>query len=241
MEKIAAALLLLSLWAPLRGEEKSPADLFREANASYQKGDYAAAKESYEKLSSEGWAGSALNYNLGNACFRLGQFARARLWYERALEEAPRDEDLRHNRDVARARLGITDEEDPGVLAAWVGPLSIFFAALNFLFFGLLCWGLFHRHEGLWWGRAAAGVLLLGAGAALLAAKTEARRDWGVAMARIEARAGPGENQAAAFILPEGRRVELLGGEGDWVEIGVPAQGLKGWALKSTVEAVRRS
>jgi tetratricopeptide (TPR) repeat protein len=235
--KIAAALLFLASAAWAGADDAT--SRFREANAAYGKGDFAAAKDAYERLAAEGWGGTALYENAGDACYRLGQAGRARLWYERALAADPGNEDARHDRDVVLARLQITDEDPAGPLAPWTGAAAGLFTTAGLLFFGLLTWGLFHRGgEALWWGRLAAGVLWLGAGVFFAAAQNQAATPAAVATGRLEARAGPGENQPVSFVVPEGRRLALLESAGDWVAVGLPSQGLKGWVRRGEAEPV---
>ncbi|MCX5796349.1 MAG: SH3 domain-containing protein [Elusimicrobia bacterium] len=51
-----------------------------------------------------------------------------------------------------------------------------------------------------------------------------------------ELRSGPGENFNVSFTVPEGRRVQILGSDGAWVELGVLKEGVKGWLPAAAVE-----
>jgi len=56
-----------------------------------------------------------------------------------------------------------------------------------------------------------------------------------------EVRSGPNTSYPANFTVPEGRRVLILEEQEPiqgWLEIGVPAEGLKGWAPDSSVEVI---
>ena len=82
----------------------SPTDLMAEANAQYERGEYADAAQQYEALIDSGYEDAALYYNLGNAYFKNGDLGRAVLNYLRAEELSPRDPDIRANLEFARAR-----------------------------------------------------------------------------------------------------------------------------------------
>ncbi len=215
------------------------ADLFELGNAAYQAGDYKTAQGHYEALVAEGRGGAALYYNLGNVYYRLGQMGRARLWYERALDAAPRDEDARFNRDLVRERVGETETAGDG-LGSLSGAVWAAATAVNVLFFGLLAVGLYREEEWIWWGRWALGLLWVGVFAAAVAAQRHASVSYAVVVdARAEARTGPSAQEQVGFVAPEGHRVVLLDTLNDWVQIGVPAKGLKGWVPTNSIETVR--
>lgn len=215
-------------------------DTFEQGNKAYQAGDFATAKERYEQLASEGNGGLPLSLNLGNTYYRLGQMGLARLWYERALETAPRDEDARYNRDLVSERVGEKDVPAEG-LGRVAGLLWIFASVANLLFFGFLALGLSQDSEWIWWGRWVLGILFAVLLAAALAAQKQMAVPYGVVIVnRAEARTGPSAQEQVGFVAPEGHRVVLLDRINDWVQIGVPAKGLKGWVQKDAVEPVTR-
>jgi tetratricopeptide (TPR) repeat protein len=228
--------LILALSLSVAAFAAAP-ELFDSANASYEKGDFTAARDAYEGLIGQGLGGFSLYYNLGNTYYRLGQVGRARLWYERALRENPRDEDARYNLDLVRSQI---QDQEPGSHALprlGSGALKAL-PPLNLLFFILLGLALFREEEWLWWARWIAGLLF--AAALALAAVTSSQRNQvhGVVLeSRAEVRAGPGTDYRVAFTVPEGRKVVILSA-GEWLEIGVPEKGLKGWARKASVEPI---
>lgn len=215
-------------------------EAFEQANKAYQQGDFAAARESYEHLTGAGIGGVTLCYNLGNAYYRLGKMGQARLWYERALEASPRDEDARYNRDLVRERVGETEGTNDG-FKELSGALWVAASVANLLFFVLLSLGLYRETEWVWWGRWFTGILFAILLSAAIAAQRQASVRWGViTVERAEARTGPSAQDQVGFVAPEGHRVVLLDNLNDWIQIGVPAKGLKGWVLSAEVEPVRR-
>ena len=74
------------------------------ANRLYEDGQFAQAAQAYQQLADQGFADSALFFNLGNAYFKQGDYGRAILNYRRAEQLAPRDEDIAANLALARAQ-----------------------------------------------------------------------------------------------------------------------------------------
>jgi tetratricopeptide (TPR) repeat protein len=236
MRRFFLLLPLLVLAGNLFGKTS---ELFDQGNKAYQAGDFATAKERYEGLVKEGNGGVALSLNLGNTYFRLGKLGQARLWYERALEAAPREEDARYNRDIVRERVGEKETATDG-LRSLAGLLWILASVANLLFFALLAWGISRESEWIWWGRWVLGLLFAILLTAAIAAQRQMAVRYGVVIVdRAEARTGPSAQEQVGFVAPEGHRVVLLDRLNDWIQIGVPAKGLKGWVPLSTVEPVR--
>lgn len=236
MRRIFGTLAMLVFGGTLLA--KSP-DLFEQGNKAYQAGDFATAKERYEDLTKEGNGGLALSLNLGNTYYRLGKMGQARLWYERALDAAPRDEDARYNRDLVRDRVGEKETANDG-LRSLAGILWILASLANVLFFALLALGLSRESEWIWWGRWVLGLLFAILLTGAIAAQRQMSVRYGVVIAdRAEARTGPSAQEQVGFVAPEGHRVVLLDRLNDWVQIGVPAKGLKGWVQSADVEPVR--
>lgn len=214
-------------------------DVFEQGNNAYQAGNFAEAKERYESLALAGNGGLALSYNLGNTYYRLGKMGQARLWYERAVEAAPRDEDARYNRDLVRERVGENETATDG-LRSLAGILWILASVANLMFFALLAMGLFRDSEWVWWGRWVMGISFVVCLTAAWAAQKQMAVPYGVVIVdRAEARTGPSVQEQVGFVAPEGHRVVILDRLNDWVQIGVPAKGLKGWVSHNTIASVR--
>lgn len=233
---LAAALALPAAAAP-----------YDDAKAAYDAGDYDRAASAFAALSAASPGDAALHYDLGNALLKSGRLGRASASYQRAFDLDPRDGDGRHNLDFVLKRSG-EELAPPGV----PGPA---FAAFTALSSGELA--------GLHWLAAWAAMIL--AGLSLLGgpARREALRDWlygaaaawllfglwwaglravlppgrGVIVAgRAELRNGPGEKFTVGYTAPEGRRVRVLSESGEWLEVGLLKEGVKGWILASSVE-----
>lgn len=221
----------------------APADPFTRAGAAYEKGNFAEALRLYGQAAAAGPLTPALAYNMGNAHFRLGRRGQAVLWFERARALAPRDEDVRFNLRVARSHLADEGGSAWETLDRILGPgeLPWAVAALAWLFFVPAGLALLGRVP--WSGARRVAVpagILLALCSVWLALRVRALAEpWAVVTSPVaEARSGPGENNPVGFTVPEGRRCLLTGLRPGWLEIGVPAQGLKGWVVEGSVELV---
>jgi len=224
---------------------------FEEANALYRDGKYAEAAAAYQKLLAQSKPSAALHYNLGNAYFKTGasgDLGRAVAEYWRAYRLDPRDSDIRANLDFALKRSGesLVPAGIPPVLHAafhWFGEGEL----LGLQWIGLWAALLLAAASLAWPARMSRRrPILIGAAAfwAAVAAWWGLRRAAqvqgpGVVLEdRVEARSGPGANFPVSFDAPEGRRVSILSESGDWLEVGVLKEGLKGWVPAKAVERI---
>jgi tetratricopeptide (TPR) repeat protein len=220
---------------------QSPAETLAEARAAYDRGDFTAAVAAFQTLLGQGLESPELYYDLGNAEFKAGQLGRAIAAYRQALRRDPQDEDIRYNLNFARSYVRQpADRSGPlaraaGKALAWFPSDTLALAALAcYLALAVLGAALLltrGRVTALRWAAAAAGVLFV-LTAAWASARLWADRNqrWGVVVAsQAEARNGPNASYQVGFLVPEGREVRILGREGEWVAIGLPAEGYKGW------------
>ena len=243
---IHRTLPLLLLFAPAWGQS------WNEANELYRKGKYAQAAESYQTLLRENPSNPYLHFNLANSYFKEGSNAglgHAVIEYWRAFALNPRDGDIRFNFDFALKRAG--ESLVPGGVPESFHRLFYLLSESELL--GLAWLG--------WWA-----ALLLASAAFLLEERRKTRlRPWIVAGAAVwaisgtwwgfrrmadlpnpavvvetgaEARSGPGSNFSVTFNPPQGRRISILSRQGDWMEIEMIKEGLRGWVPVKSVERV---
>lgn len=244
----AALALVLAALVPAghaagAGTGENAAELLLQANQAYEAGDFKRALARYRRLVEENGAGAAVAYNLGNTHYRLEDRGRAILWYERARRLDPRDEDIRHNLKLARSAL----QDEPA--SAWEAldlaltprELPAVTAFLAWLLFGVAGTALW---LGIAWPRVriavcACALLLAAAGAWWALREQHAARPWAVILdPAVEVRSGPGTQYAVGFTAPAGRRALILNRRPGWVEIGLPAQSLKGWVKDGSIEKI---
>jgi hypothetical protein len=192
------------------------------------------------------------HYNLGNAYFRLnapGALGKSISAYQKAFSLNPRDPDIRFNYDFALRRAGerliapgtpaglhvlfyaLSTPELAGLqwLGFWAALFLGAFYMLNesrqskirpWLISATFYWGIF----AMWWG---------------LRFSSEDRSPGVIIVQDAEVRSGPGANFPVSFKLPEGRRISKLDRKGDWIEIGVKLEGLKGWIDASALNSIK--
>lgn len=224
---------------PLHAQEAP----LQQANALYLEGKFSQVIEAYQNLLNADADNPTLHYNLGNAYFKSNQLGKAVAEYQRAYDLYPRDSDILFNLEFALNRSGenLTSADIPRALYRAFTFFSLKeLEGLTWAFYWALllslCLWTLRRSEkikswtfaflalslfwGSWWGlrKTAAGGPL----AVTLSSNSEVRN-------------GPGENFSAAFTLPEGRRLQILSERGDWLEVGVLKEGVKGWIHKESV------
>ncbi len=230
----------------LLGEETyvSPQDIFQKANSAYEKGDLGLALESYDALVRQGFESSSLYYNLGNVHYRRGERGKAILWFERASRMAPRDSDIQFNLSLARSH--IREDENNFIRKIFLtftnNELSWIVLVVSWLFFLVLGGVILGWIKSETWPTTYlwfCGMILL-VSIGWLSANTYILRDpIGIVVAPPgEVRNGPGLEYAVGFTIPEGSKVYIMNKRPDWIQVGVPQQGLKGWMPAKEVEAV---
>jgi hypothetical protein len=227
------------------------------ANQLYESGQYAQAAQAYQQLVDQGYADSALFYNLGNAYFKQGDSGRAILNYLRAERLAPRDPDVEANLTLARAQIvdqleGLSNDNGLfGNLATLTGDwltlneLAMITLGLWVLFaFLVIGFNGSKRGSGLREGLAYALVvasLLLAVGVVGLASRlhiANVRSEAVVVAQEVTVTSGPGSQYVTEFALHSGTEVSLVETRENWVRLVVADGELQGWVPASAVEAV---
>jgi tetratricopeptide (TPR) repeat protein len=238
---VIIALLAAALCLP------AAASPYEDAKAFYDAGRFDQAAAAFKALSAQNPRDAALQYDLGNALLKSGSLGRASAAYQRAFDLDPRDGDGRRNLDFALKRAG-EELAPPGVpplaFAAFTALSSRELGGLHWLAAwltlilagGALFWTGARRADlmvplsvcaaawiffGLWWA-GLSSVLPPGRGV--------------ITAGRGELRNGPGEKFSVGYTAPEGRRVRVLSDNGQWLEVGLMKEGVKGWILASSVE-----
>jgi tetratricopeptide (TPR) repeat protein len=222
--------------------------LFQEANAAYGRGEYAGARERYERLLAHGNAGPDVLYNLGTTALAEGRLGEAVLNLERARRQGGSEADVDANLALARTRqldqvLGEEIDEPIGFrLADALPPLFLKWAfagswALAWLLLALgQLWG---KGKARLFGRVVLLVVALPVGA-LLGLELHALRTVheGVVMApSVAARELPQEGARVVFEIHAGLKVRLLKQLGDYARIRLP-NGVEAWADRNAISQI---
>jgi tetratricopeptide (TPR) repeat protein len=242
-------IFLLAFFAAVAGAayaSEPPLGLFNEANTLYAKGQYAQAASAYEALASSGEANAELYYNLGNAYYKTQRYGRAVLSMERAARLDPRDPDIRFNLGFLKTFVKEPGEPFPEIILTslnglcTLNELAAACSALLFIFCGsVMLYTALKRQSFLMLTLASACLLVVFSGWFVLKVNAEVwTREAIVVSGPADVRNGPGAENSVGFSLPEGRKVEVLGGNDGWAAIGLRSEGLKGWIEKQYLEEI---
>lgn len=218
-------------------------ELLNQARKSYDQKDYSRAVKIYTELISSGVKNKEIYYNLGNSYYRLGDFGYARYWWELARRISPRDADIRFNLNFLKQQI----KEPP---LTWTGQLTEFICGLAnlneiylccFLVYIFLCFGLvlaglkkFPGIRKINWILISLWLIFLVV--LLVKMKDELWTRWGITVNPVtEVRNGPGLNNSVALTISSGRKIIILGKQDNWLAVGLPAEGLKGWISDSDI------
>lgn len=241
---IALGLALL-LSAPLQ------ASTLEDANRQYEAGSFSGAIAAYQAVIAKEPSNAAAHFNLGNAYYKEGgpgSLGRAIASYERAFLLLPRDGNVRYNLDLALRKAGETlvPEGTPRSLHLifhWLSAGEL--AGLHWLAFWALCllgsayaWRRSWRERLFPYAAAAAGAWLFFAAWLGMRSLIDVKDLGVITAANTEGRSGPGLQFPVGFNAPEGRRVTILTQRGEWLEVGVLKEGLRGWVPVKSIERI---
>ncbi|MDB6151596.1 MAG: hypothetical protein JWL90_49 [Chthoniobacteraceae bacterium] len=215
---------------------------FEEANNLFDKGNFADARTTYEKLVQRGDWSANLFCNLGDTELRLGEPGRAILQYKRALALEPAHREATRNLQVVRDQAGSHVAVSP--ISEAIFPrvsLDVFVIAATVM--GWLAIVLLVR---LFIRRTAPAILsfIFCVAAALYAGSALWHQHREVSLAVItrpkpvEARLAPADRAGLAESLPPGSQVRVLSERGEWTYCELPGKGL-GWIPSTALEKVR--
>jgi tetratricopeptide (TPR) repeat protein len=243
-----ACVLTLTTASGVRAEVAEAVQAFDAGNSHYAVGNYRGAVDSYREALAEGYASTALFYNLGNAHFRLDELGEAILAYERARLLAPDDPEVRHNLSIAHEQTvdQFSRLPTPYWQRAWqavvrrIGPWPLFVA-------GLVLWltaaGVAIKRAlggpGGPWQRRILSIAVLTGGALLIAAFwASVSREYtqrGVVLAQeVDLVVEPSPTASTEITIHEGVVVHLLRRRGEWIFVQLP-NGARGWAQETTI------
>ena len=254
---LAVVVAFAGVAIPANAQSPAATDLMAEANARYDREEYAEAVLLYESLVGDGYHDVALYYNLGNAHLGDGDLGRAILSYLRARELSPRDPDVRANLELARestvdrivAERGSLLESASYVGLQWVnrGRLGVVALALwtvcGLAIGGLLIWRAFPMRAAVRVFAALVAVATLGSSLMFLSTLySNPYNSTGVVIVdAVEVVNGPGWQYSEEFIIHSGAQVRMNDSRHGWVEVSLPGGELEGWVPTHAIEAVGQS
>ena len=251
---LAMAILMLSSFGLYAAESNDVEELWQNANAAYEQGDWTGAIDSYDAILDLGLESAQLYYNIGNAYYRQDELAKAVLYYERAVKLDPSFTDARYNMDFVNSQLHDKIETVPEFFVKdWLRSVSQIMSSnawavafLLLLAVTLTLFLIFRLSASIAWRRVGffAGLvtllLMLSALAFSIWQKNDhARHDEAVVMVTVTAvKSSPSSDKSTdLFILHEGTKVKILEKTGSWTNISL-ADGRQGWIKTLDIEEI---
>lgn len=246
---VAVALLILS-GSALASTTDS---LMSTGNAAYQSKDFPRAIAAYQELTSLGYEGTSLYYNLGNSYYRAGKIGLAILYYEKASRLSPGDEDVAHNLAIANARTVDKLDALPRffVFQWWESLLALFslsgwtHVVFTLYIISLFAFGLyflarqrFIQRNSFFVGLAATLLLILSISIGAVKLNRELTvRDAIVIEPTAVVKLAPDPTSNDAFVVHEGLKVRELDEVENWVKIRLQ-DGKLGWIQKDEIATI---
>ncbi len=240
---------VLLLWVAVNGfSVRAATPTLSDGNAAYVSEDYPRALEIYSELIGEGYFSAELFYNTGNAYYRTGDIGKSIWAYEKALRIDPSNEDIQSNLAfVNNQAIDQIDNSKPGV-GTWLQSV-LFFPKVNFWSWTSLGFSLLFALSLILYFSAktsrkkSLGLLLGGlfGGCTLFSAITAhqhklfiTEHNQGIIVADdVHVKVSPVEKSKDSFTLNSGSKVQLLGGNDEWMQIEI--NGNTGWVKLSKV------
>lgn len=224
-----------------------------EANTAYINADYDKAIVLYDSIAEAGYVGEHLYYNLGNSYYKTGRIGKAILNYNRALRYDPSDADIRHNIDVANARIKDKIEVVPefffkGWIRKWkrsmnsnawaVNSLVLIATSLGAVLLYLLSRRLVLRKVGFYTAIIAMSLGLLSISFSINQKRRILKSSEAIVMSSAASvKSSPDNSSKDIFIVHEGTKVTIHTSLNQWMEITI-ADGKKGWIHESAIEII---
>ena len=229
-------------------------ELFEDATAAYNKGEYEKAIETYQEILSNGQHSASLYYNLGNSHYKLNQIAPSIYYYEKALLLDPGDKDTKQN--LAFAQQMTIDDIKPnpqsglakiynniiGILSfdqwAYTAVILVILFVLGYLAYYFLTYSSQKR------------VAFIGSMASLMLAivavvfayvqfeNYSSEQPAIVFAIETKVKSEPNDRSSEVFILHEGTKVEVLDGLEDYKKIEL-ADGKSGWVQENDIKLLK--
>jgi tetratricopeptide (TPR) repeat protein len=225
-----------------------------EADALYEKEQYAEAAAAYEAVLKNEGVAAEVYYNLGNCYYKQDEIPLAVLNYERAFLLDPGDADIRANLALARGKTidKVVPPSEMFFVTWWrdlTNCMSInAWTILGIVAFVLMLVGiavyvfmsqLTLRKIGVYGAMVMLVIVLIANLAALSQHADLTQRDTAIIMApAVTVKSSPSETSTDLFLIHEGSKVEILDASmKEWLEVKFE-EGKQGWVPVNTLEII---
>lgn len=225
-----------------------------DADALYEKEDYAEAASAYESILKTKGVSSALYYNLGNCYYKLDDIPHAVLNYERATLLDPGDNDIRANLALARGKT-IDKVVPPSEMffVTWWRNLTTSISLDTWSYVGIaafvvmligVCLYMFVsqltvRKIGIYGAMLMFVVCIIANLCAFSQSMDIKHRGTGIIMSpSVTVKSSPSDKSTDLFLIHEGSKVEILDGSmKEWKEVKFE-EGKQGWIPSEAMEVI---
>lgn len=227
--------------------------LFQKGIDHYQKGKYEETIKIYENISSKGYQGTSLYYNLGNAYFRLGKIGYAIFYYEKAKKLSPSDEDVNYNLVFANSKIVDKIETLPRFfifdwwesiltslsIAGWTYVTYIFYLLI---LMSIVCYyfarSLKVQRTGFYGGLISMILLLFAVVLLIVNLNRELNVKYAVIVEQeVVTKFSPDQDSKDAFVVHEGLKVRAEDSISGWVKVKL-IDGKVGWVRKTDLKVI---
>ena len=247
---IGMILLVVTCIMANDAKAQKPEELLIKANTLYNESAYDSAAAVYESIINKGYSSSTLFYNLGNTYYKIGKYPLAIYYYEKSLKLDPKNEDTKHNIEIAQAFISDKIESVPEFFVkTWWKNISNSFSintwsVITLVFFGIMLICLFFYFT------AKTRILkksMFFVGIALIATTIcsfsitikksnyiKSQNEGIIVTPTITVKSSPSSSSVDLFVLHEGSKVKILDHTDNWDKIKI-ANGSIGWLPSSTI------
>jgi len=228
-------------------------NLFKTANAFYQKGDYDNALKNYNQIEKQNVESADLYYNLGNTYYKLNKVAPAIYYFEKALKLDPNNEDFKNNLTVAQRmtidKINILPKTFLQKLdqtyiknisfETWA-KVAIVSIILFVLFFLAYYFSVYSNRKRLYFVLATISIITVLFSFSFAYSGNnynKTHRPAIIFLAKANVKNAPTLNSTEAFELHEGTKVIILEQVDGWFKIKL-ADGKLGWISKTDLKVI---
>ena len=229
-------------------------DLFDQATAYYNDGNYQEAIASYEEILSNGEHSAALYYNLGNCHYKLNQIAPSIYFYEKALLLNPGDKEIQNN--LAFARQMTIDAIEPlpesGLTRIYNSVIGIFtfdqwaYIAVSLIILFVIAYLLYYflkysSHKRIAFISSMVSLILAFISVGFAFVQYEHYKSEQPAIvfaAECMVKSEPNDRSTEVFLLHEGTKIQVLEDLEEYNKIEL-ADGKTGWVLQEDIKLLK--
>lgn len=245
-----AIMFVTALLMTTEVKAQKPEELLAKANTLYNESAYDSAAVIYESIINKGYSSATIYYNLGNTYYKLRNYPLAIYYYEKSLKLDPKNEDTKHNIEIAKVFISDKIESVPEFFVkTWLKNISNTFSIgtwsiITLVVFGILLICLFFYFttrtrivkKSMFF--ASLLMIILTISSFCISTKKynyiKSHNEGIIITPTITVKSSPSSTSVDLFVLHEGSKVKILDTTDNWDKIKI-ANGSVGWLPSSTI------